>query len=73
MYQWGLIPHWADMNWNRNYALNARIETLDKKRSFQDIVENRCLIIVNGFYEWQHVNNAKVKITPSKKVALASP
>ena len=61
MYQWGLIPHWADMNWNRNYTLNARIETLDKKRSFQDIVENRCLIIVNGFYEWQHVNNAKIK------------
>ena len=56
MYQWGLIPYWADMNWNRNYTLNARIETLDSKASFKNITNNRCLIIVNGFYEWQQVN-----------------
>ncbi len=61
LYQWGLIPNWADTNWNRNYTLNARIETLDQKRSFKDIVNNRCLIIVNGFYEWQHINNSKIK------------
>ncbi len=61
LYQWGLIPNWAGTNWNRNYTLNARIETLDDKKSFQDIVNNRCLIIVNGFYEWQHINNSKIK------------
>lgn len=61
LYQWGLIPSWAGANWNRNYTLNARIETLDQKRSFKDIVNNRCLIIVNGFYEWQHINNSKIK------------
>ncbi len=61
LYQWGLIPNWADSNWNRNYTLNARIETLDQKRSFQNIIDNRCLIIVNGFYEWQHINNSKIK------------
>ena len=44
MYQWGLIPHWADMNWNRNYTLNARIETLDKKRSSQ---ESKIIFIIN--------------------------
>lgn len=61
MYQWGLIPYWADMNWNRNYTLNARIETLDSKPSFKNITNNRCLIIVNGFYEWQQVNSSKIK------------
>ena len=61
LYQWGLIPNWADMDWNRNYTLNARIETLDQKDSFKDIANNRCLIIVNGFYEWQHINNSKIK------------
>jgi len=61
LYQWGLIPNWADMDWNRNYTLNARIETLDQKGSFKDITNNRCLIIVNGFYEWQHINNSKIK------------
>ncbi len=61
LYQWGLIPHWADDNWNKQYTLNARIETLDQKKSFKDITNNRCLILVNGFYEWQHMNNSKIK------------
>lgn len=61
LYQWGLIPYWADENWNRNYTLNARIETLEEKPSFKNIVSNRCLILVNGFYEWQHVNGSKIK------------
>ena len=61
LYQWGLIPYWADASWNRNYTLNARIETLDKKPSFKNIVNNRCLILVNGFYEWQHVRSSKIK------------
>ena len=61
LYQWGLIPNWAETDWNRNYTLNARIETLDQKSSFKDIINNRCLILVNGFYEWQHINNSKIK------------
>ena len=61
LYQWGLIPYWADASWNRNYTLNARIETLEEKPSFKNIVNNRCLILVNGFYEWQHVGNTKIK------------
>ena len=61
LYQWGLIPYWADETWNRNYTLNARIETLEEKPSFKNIVNNRCLILVNGFYEWQHVGGAKIK------------
>ena len=61
LYQWGLIPYWADETWNRNYTLNARIESLEEKPSFKNIVNNRCLILVNGFYEWQHVGSTKIK------------
>ena len=61
LYQWGLIPYWADATWNRNYTLNARIESLEEKPSFKNIVNNRCLILVNGFYEWQHVGSTKIK------------
>jgi putative SOS response-associated peptidase YedK len=61
LYQWGLIPHWAGPDWNRNYTLNARVETLDQKRSFSDITGNRCLVILDGFYEWQHVERKKIK------------
>lgn len=52
-YNWGLIPSWSENNAIRNYTLNARIETLDEKKSFKDSIQNRCLIIADGFYEWQ--------------------
>ena len=61
LYQWGLIPYWADASWDRTYTLNARIETLTEKPSFKKITNNRCLILVNGFYEWQHVGTSKIK------------
>ncbi|HHE64757.1 MAG TPA: hypothetical protein ENL09_01925, partial [Bacteroidetes bacterium] len=34
---------------------------IEEKKSFKNIVDNRCLILVNGFYEWQHVNNSNIK------------
>lgn len=61
LYQWGLVPNWAGPDWNRTYTLNARIETLDQKRSFKNSIDNRCLVIVNGFYEWQHIERNKIK------------
>ena len=51
--QWGLIPFWAKDDSIKQYTLNARIETLNEKPSFQDSVKNRCLVIADGFYEWQ--------------------
>ncbi len=61
MISWGLIPKWANENWNRTYTLNARIETIHEKVSFKNNVENRCLVLVNGFYEWQHIKSKKIK------------
>lgn len=53
LFNWGLIPHNAvDVN-IRSYTLNARVETIDQKPSFKNVVKNRCLVIVDGFYEWQ--------------------
>lgn len=59
MLQWGLVPHWANEDWNRSFTLNARIGTLKVKPAFKNITQNRCLVITNGFYEWQH--NGKIK------------
>ncbi|SNR37160.1 SOS response-associated peptidase [Lutibacter flavus] len=53
LYNWGLVPSWSQDESIRNYTLNARIETLSEKRSFKYVVQNRCLIIADGFYEWQ--------------------
>lgn len=34
--------------------INARIETLQNKPSFQNLLNhNRCLIICNGYFEWK--------------------
>ena len=59
MLQWGLIPTWAK---NRESALqiraktlNARSETIFETASFRDAVSGqRCLVLVDGFFEWQH-------------------
>jgi putative SOS response-associated peptidase YedK len=51
--QWGLIPSWAKDIDIRKYTLNAKIETITEKPSFKNSVNNRCLVIVDGFYEWK--------------------
>lgn len=52
-FQWGLIPFWAkDDNIKKN-TLNAKLETIHEKPSFRNIVNNRCLVLADGFYEWQ--------------------
>lgn len=53
LYNWGLIPKWSQDDALKQYTLNARIETLNEKKSFKDIIQNRCLILSDGFYEWQ--------------------
>lgn len=50
---WGLIPFWAKDTAIQNSTLNAKIETVESKPSFWQSVHRRCLIPVNGFYEWQ--------------------
>jgi putative SOS response-associated peptidase YedK len=51
--RWGLIPSWAtDPNVGLK-AINARAETLAEKPYFRSAFrKQRCLIPVNGFYEW---------------------
>jgi len=52
-YEWGLIPSWAKDSSIQNSTLNARIETIREKPSFSGILHQKCLVLVDGFYEWQ--------------------
>lgn len=52
-FKWGLIPHWSKDDKIQKYTLNARIETLHKKPSFRNYVNQRCLVLANSFFEWQ--------------------
>jgi putative SOS response-associated peptidase YedK len=53
LYSWGLMPSWSKDQKFRVNTLNARIETLAEKPSFKNCIVNRCLILVDGFFEWK--------------------
>lgn len=59
---WGLIPSWAKDPSIANKLINARGETLGEKPSFRGSYKyKRCLIPVDGFYEWQSAEDGKTK------------
>lgn len=56
--RWSLIPSWAsDVS---SAQINARSETILEKPAFKESFElRRCLIPVDGFYEWRRRVNTK--------------
>lgn len=54
---WGLIPFWAKDRTIQKQTLNARIETIKEKSSFKNSINKRCLVLVNGFYEWKWLDD----------------
>jgi putative SOS response-associated peptidase YedK len=69
MGQWGLIPFWAKDASIQKMTLNARIETAATKPAFRQVVGQRCLVLAEGFYEWQWLDSKgkkkqKFYITP---------
>jgi putative SOS response-associated peptidase YedK len=58
--RWGLLPHWVDDSRAGQPLINARAETVAKKPSFRACYKHRrCLILADGFYEWQKVGSEK--------------
>lgn len=58
--RWGLIPSWAKNASIGNKMINARAETIAAKPSFKNAFQKRrCLIPVDGFYEWQKTDKGK--------------
>jgi putative SOS response-associated peptidase YedK len=54
MLYWGLIPSWAKEKSIGARMINARGETLREKPSFRNAYRRRrCLILADGYYEWQ--------------------
>jgi putative SOS response-associated peptidase YedK len=66
---WGLVPYWAEDPKRGSRPVNARAETVATRPMFRQLIATRrCVIPVDGFYEWQ--------VTPTGKqphyVRLAS-
>ncbi len=54
LFHWGLIPVWAKDPAIGNRLINARAETVAEKPAFRSALKKRrCLILADGFYEWQ--------------------
>ena len=63
-FNWGLIPHWTrdekQASSISTKTFNARIETASVKPSFRDALKTkRCLVLADGFFEWQTEGSLK--------------
>jgi putative SOS response-associated peptidase YedK len=60
-FRWGLVPHWAKGPDTRYSMINARAETIAEKPSYRvPFAKRRCLVLADGFYEWQKIGDRKV-------------
>jgi len=58
--RWGLVPAWAKDPTIGVRLINARAETAAEKPSFRVAFRRRrCLIVADGFYEWQKQQSGK--------------
>lgn len=64
LFEWGLIPRWVKTDEQaadvRKGTYNAKAETIFQKPSFcSSIKDRRCLVLADGFFEWQHLDGKK--------------
>lgn len=66
--RWGLIPSWADDPSIGNRMINARAESVRIKPSFRHAFKhNRCLILADGYFEWQKQGKTKQPFLLSRR------
>lgn len=59
-WRWGLIPSWAKDPSIGSRMINAQAETASVKPSFRAAFRRRrCLVLADGFYEWQQLGRRK--------------
>jgi len=60
MLKWGLIPAWAKDAAIGSQMIMARADTVAQKPAFESAFQKRrCLMVADGFYEWQKTNGKK--------------
>ncbi len=60
--RWGLVPKWAKDPSTGNKMINLRAETTRSKPTFTRLLaRQRCIIPIDGFYEWQDMGKGHRK------------
>ena len=61
--RWGLIPSWAKDSKIGYSTINARADSLATKPAFRTAFQRRrCLVVVDGYYEWKTLGKQKLPI-----------
>jgi putative SOS response-associated peptidase YedK len=59
--EWGLVPNWSKKLEKFSPLINARKETLMEKVTFKNLIQtSRCVVPVDGYYEWKREDKSKV-------------
>jgi putative SOS response-associated peptidase YedK len=71
--RWGLIPHWCSEK-PKPPPINAASETLRGNEMFREAYERRrCIVPIDGFFEWRAVKGEKIKQPYAIAMADRSP
>lgn len=65
-FRWGLVPSWSKDPAMGNRMINARSETVRTQPAFRSAWKRgqRCLVLADGFYEWQKPASGSGPKTP---------
>jgi len=74
--RWGFVSSWAKDSETGYKMINARSETVAEKPAFREaILKHRCLVIADGFFEWQRHEKKKmpyyIRLTSGRPFGLA--
>src|SRR4029077_8024043 len=62
MIKWGLTPYWCKDPRRGRKPINAKAESVARLPMFRDAyAQRRCIVPVDGFFEWRAVRGARTK------------